>query len=304
MKAQYFKALADSTRIRLLNLLLKHELNVNEITTIFNMGQSRVSRHLKILTDAGLLLSRKDGLWAFYSSVKSGDGLRFIEAIRYLFSDDHDLTQDLASAENVIEERTLRSRDFFNALAGDWEKLKKEILGDFDLGGAILDLVDSRARSSADLGCGTGDFLALLKKRCDRAIGVDNSPEMLDLARRRFSGDGKRVDLRLGELEHLPLVDGEADLAVMNLVLHHLPSPVLGVREAHRAISKGGSFIIADFEKHTDEKLRSSYGDRWLGFSGDDIKDWLVDAGFHLLEMRRFSLAGGLSVCIYKSSRE
>ncbi len=301
---QYFKALADSTRIRLLHLLLKHELNVNEITTILNMGQSRVSRHLKILTDAGLLLPRKDGLWVFYSSAKSGDGLKFIESIQHLFQDDRALTQDLSSAEKVIDERTLRSRDFFNALAGDWEMVRKEILGDFDLGGAILDLADFRARSSADLGCGTGDLLALLKDRCERTIGVDNSPEMLDLARRRFSGDGNRVDLRLGELEHLPLVDGEVDFAVMNLVLHHLPSPVLGLREAHRAVSSGGSFIIADFEKHTDEKLRSAYGDRWLGFSGKDIKGWLADAGFRLLETKRFSLAGGLSVFIYRSFRE
>ncbi|TAL33734.1 MAG: methyltransferase domain-containing protein [Spirochaetes bacterium] len=298
----YFKALSDTTRFRLLNLLMHYELNVNEITAVMDMGQPRISRHLKILTDSGLLSSRRDGLWVFYSGVKEGDARRFIDAITYLFASPP-LSADIARGLKVIEARTAETRNFFNGIADAWDAKKSDLFREFDIAGKIIERVP-RCTVAADLGCGTGDFLQFLKQRADRSIGVDNSPRMLEMARQRFSGDGFSIDLRLGEMEHLPMSDGEADFALMNMVLHHLVAPEKGIREAARVMKKKSTFIVVEFEKHASEALRSDHGDRWLGFDASQITRWLRDAEFSIRDSVPFPIPGGLSIRLYHSERE
>jgi ArsR family transcriptional regulator len=145
-----------------------------------------------------------------------------------------------------------------------------------------------------DLGCGTGDLLTVLREKGDRVIGVEKSPKMLEEARRRFAGTGNHIDLRIGEMEHLPLREGEADAAVINMVLHHLPDPAAAFPEVYRILKLGGGFIIVDLITHDVESMRERYGDRWLGFAEKDIKKWLEKSGFHVEIMESFDLKKGL----------
>jgi ubiquinone/menaquinone biosynthesis C-methylase UbiE len=289
----YFKALADETRLRLLNLFRHHELNVNEVVEIMEMGQSRISRHLKILTDSDLITFRRSGLWTFYSAVDNGAGGEFIRAIGYLFEQDSIFSEDLRRARRIKEERSRQSTQFFNAIAEDWEGLKKEIIGSFDLNDFIQGHIP-RCHAAVDLGCGTGDLLPYLKVRADVVIGVDRSANMLEEARRRFSTDESQIDLRIGDIEHLPLRDGEADLGIINMVLHHLPSPQSALTEIHRVLRAGSSFIIVDFLRHRLEDMRQRYGDRWLGFSREEMVRWLGNAGFQPGKIDYFDLNKGL----------
>jgi ArsR family transcriptional regulator len=285
----FFKALSDETRLRLLHIFTHYELNVNEIVDIMGMGQSRISRHLKILADVQLLTFRRDGLWTFYSAATGGEGYRFKEAINYLFETDPVFAKDLEKAKHILDERSRETVRFFNSIAEDWTKLKREIIGDVDLNGLIMDNIPSSA-TIVDLGCGTGDLLGLLKEKAHRVIGVEKSPRMLEEAARRFAGHETGIELRIGQLEHLPLREAEADLAVINMVLHHLPDPVKALQEVHRVLKKDNTFIIVDLLTHHQESMRERYGDRWLGFSEIEMKNWLESSGFSIKKMESFDL--------------
>jgi ArsR family transcriptional regulator len=290
MKAvNFFKALSDETRLRLLHIFIHYELNVNEIAAIMGMGQSRISRHLKILADNHLLTFRRDGLWTFYSAVTRGDGQDFIESIKYLFDSDPVFSKDLEEARQVLEEQSKETVRFFDSIAENWERLKREIIGNIDLNGLILKSIPA-SDTIVDLGCGTGDLLPFLEEKSRCVIGVEKSPRMLEAARRRFAGQEETFQLRIGELEYLPLREGEADLAVVNMVLHHLPEPIKALLEVNRVLKKGNLFIIADLLRHDQETMRERYGDRWLGFSEREIKEWLETSGFYVKKIEFFDL--------------
>ncbi len=293
----YFKALADETRLRLLNILIHHELSVNEVVALMEMGQSRISRHLKVLTDSGLIECRRDGAWAFYSAVAQKDAGRFTDLLRPFFQSEPQLADDLENASRLVNERSIKSRNFFNSIASEWNYLKQKVLGDFDLNRAILDCV-GKCRFAVDLGCGTGELMAGLRQKADFAVGIDSSRKMLDQAEKLFSGDKQNIELRLGELEHLPVGNSEADLAVISMVMHHLADPEKVAMEVARILKPGGIFIIADFEKHTNEEMRKKYGDRWLGFSKDEIRTILNHSRFEEQETKTFQLKQSINLNI------
>lgn len=290
-----FKALADETRLRLLHVLNRYELSVNELVTILEMGQSRVSRHLKILTGAGLLTSRRDGLWVFYSAPPEGEGRKFIDAVAAFIDEDETLDSDMEMAATIIEERVRKTKQFFNAIAEDWDQLNREVIGEFDLPGAILERMP-RCKVAVDLGCGTGTLLERMLERSLNIIGVDGSPRMLELAKRRLVEDEDRISLRIGDLEHLPLRDGEADFATINMVLHHLSHPGKSLKEIRRVLRKGGLLVLADFDKHDNEKMRADYGDRWLGFDMTNLALKLTEAGFALRQSTLHPVRNGLTI--------
>ena len=300
---KYFKALSDETRIRLINILLRYELKVGELVSVLEMGQSRISRHLKILAEAGLVENLREGVWGFYHIARSGPGRSFINAVRYLFEDDSAYAEDISRAARVIEERKRHTLQFFDHIAPRWDLFKGEIIGDFDLNRAIFQEVGNYA-VGVDLGCGTGDLLDVMSGHAEKVIGVDSSPRMLEEARKRFSDRGDAIEIRLGEIEHLPLSDGEADLAVISLVLQYLTRPEAAISEVSRILKKGGRFILADFEKHDQEILREKYGARWLGFSGSELERWLEGKGFSLGRMDSYPLNNGLPLTIYYASRK
>ncbi len=296
----FFKSLSDITRIRLLNILNNHELGVNEIVSLLNMGQPRISRSLKILTDAGLLECRRDGIWAFYSAVKNGSGGKFIKSIQYLFENDELFKQDLKFAEKVIHDRSLKTVHFFNSIASQWDALKQEILGNFDLNTVILDQIEP-CECAVDLGCGTGGLLSGLKNKASTVIGVDSSARMINEAKNRFQDSIDTINIRLGEMEHLPLRNKEADCAVISMVLHHLSNPYTAIAEVNRILKQDGIFIIVDFEKHKSEVMRNTYGDRWLGFTDSEIRQWLKRNKFTNISSESYKLKKSLKLSIYKS---
>lgn len=293
-----FKALADETRLRLLNILNQHELNVNEIVEIMQMGQSRISRHLKILADSSLVTFRRDGLWVFYSVARDGAGRRLVDSIEFLFSSDPFFTEDIHRAHDVIAERARHSVRFFDSVATDWTRMRRELLGNFDLSAEIVRRISSQG-VIVDLGCGSGELLPLLAKCGCHVIGVDRSMKMLEEARKQFERQHLAIDLRIGELEHLPLREHEADTVILNMVLHHLHSPLVCLREVYRVLNERGTVIIAEFLDHQNEELRRRYHDRWLGFSQEDITGWLSECNFTIRENHCFALERGLEICIY-----
>jgi len=298
---KYSKALGDETRARLINVLLKHELNVGEVVQVMEMGQSRISRHLKILAESGLVECRRDGLWAFYRAAREGDGRTFLEGVEPLFDDEAVFGRDMARADSVVRDRTVETRRFFDAIAEDWRKLRENVLGGLDLHAEIISRLGN-CGIVADLGCGSGEILSVLAGATDSVIGVDNSPKMLELAAERFESDPK-VSLRIGELSHLPLRDAEADCAVLSLVLHHLANPAEALGEAARALGRGGSLVIAEFDSHGNEVMRSDYGDRLLGIGREEMEQMLADAGFRLERADEFSVNMGLTVILYRAVR-
>lgn len=294
---RYFKALSDETRLRLVCVLQKYELSVNELVSLLEMGQSRVSRHLKILTEAGLLSSRRDGLWVFYSAVTDGEGADFLRSVAPFLSSGI-VRADVLMAAQIIEERALKTRQFFNTIAEHWDTLSREVLGGFDLAGAVCEAIPADCAVAVDLGCGTGIVLERMCGRAREIIGVDGSPRMLELSRRRLAGmDGDEpVSLRIGDLSHLPLRDEEADFASINMVLHHISEPKTVLSEIRRTLRPGGQLLVADFDQHDQERMRVEYGDLWLGFNEVTMRRFLQSTGFEVASCIRHPVEQGLAL--------
>lgn len=296
------KALSDETRLRILSLLLNHELNVNEIVDVLGMGQSRISRHLKILADAGILSCRKDGLWAFYTVPANGPAEKMIKIIG------QEMTgalyeSDSRSLESYMADRSRKGREYFNGIASRWSAIRREMLAGLDLNSEILGIM-KRSSVTADLGCGNGELAALLLKSSSKVIGVDRSTGMIDIARQNLSGiSPEQIEFRLGELSHLPLRDEEADCVVINMVLHYLDEPARGIEEACRILKKRGRLIIGDLSIHNNEAMRSRFGHRWLGFHDATVEGWMKQCGFKIESVKKFRADNGLEPFIYVCTR-
>jgi SAM-dependent methyltransferase len=302
------KALADETRLRLAGILRRFELNVGELVAVLGMSQPRISRHLKILVEAGLVDCRREGLWAFYCAAATGPGRQVLD-LSAVFMDTPEFAADAKHAEAAVRERVQATRRFFDAVAGHWRDLSREVLGELDLPGVIASRVPDGA-SVADLGCGPGELLERLGARACLVIGVDNSPRMLELAGLRLNGNGRGapegragVSLRLGDLTHLPLREGEAQACVFSMVLHHLPDPVAALAEARRVLCPGGRLIIADFDRHENEAMRVQYGDARLGLDQRQLRGWLEEAGFEPGQMELYPVNQGLVVLLAEAAR-
>ncbi len=303
-----FKALSDPTRLRLVNILDHFELNVNEIVSVVDMIQSGVSRHLRILLEAGLLVSRKEGSYIYYSSDTQGAGRGIIDLACSRVETYPLFSGDLVRAGQCITLRQNRAKRFFRTVAPQWDRLKKEVLGDFDLNRLFEDHIREQQIGSgqmvADLGCGTGEMLSRLLNAAAPAtlIGVDSSPEMLEQARIRLP-ERTGLELRLGELENLPMRDFEVDAAVMSMVLYHIYEPEKSIQEVFRVLKPGGVFLLADFQSHTQEEIKEIIGGSWLGFKKSQIRTWLSDSGFTLKTAEVYPVEKDLSIIFYLAQK-
>lgn len=290
-----FKALGDETRLRLLALLLGQEMSVGELSGVLAVGQPGVSRHLRILAEAGLVTVRRDGQWAFYRTAQGP----LLACLGPLVAAEASLAEDLARAEQVRSSRNREAAQRFDALAPQWDRLARDLLGGFDLPEALAGTLTTALAAPlgvvADLGCGPGEFLAHMAGVARQAIGVDQSPGMLAAARARLAGR-ENISLRMGQLEHLPLADGEADVAVLSLALRQVEDPSVVLAEAWRILRPGGCLLVAELDRHQREDLRATLGDRRLGVAEDELREWLAAAGFAAPEVRRIPLATGLGL--------
>ncbi|MBC2705452.1 metalloregulator ArsR/SmtB family transcription factor [Desulfobacula sp.] len=297
-----FKALSDKTRLRLLYVLQHYELNVNEIVLVVDMIQSGVSRHLKILMESGLLTSRRDGSFIYYSAVKNDAVKTVLSLVDQSLEKEEIAGKDLATSREMIKIRQNRTKRFFKTVAPQWDRLKKEVLGDFDLNSMMKEKISFYGNIS-DLGCGTGELIDVLSEETShKLIGIDYSPEMLEQARLRLSGTGN-AELRLGELEHLPMKNQEIDTAIMNMVLHHISQPELPIAEVYRVLKPEGLFILSDFEKHDKEEIKEIIGGSWLGFEKEKIKTWLIEAGFHLTLVDSYPVNHDLIINVFTAQK-
>lgn len=268
------KAAGDPSRLRILRILGVGPFHVGELQEIVGLGQSTVSRHLKVLADAGLVEVRRTGTWAWYSL--NAGGRDFVGQLVRLLVQDADPNGDTTAIRDVLDRRRRTTSAFFRRTAPVWDSLRDDTLGP---PGHLDDLVERLGRPDTvvDLGTGTGVLLERLAAVAGRVIGVDASPEMLDLARAR---EGDRIELRLGALEHLPLSDGEADAMVVNMVLHHVANPPDALREMRRGLRPGGKLVIADLEEHGRDSFWQTLGAQWPGFRPEEVATWLGSAGF------------------------
>jgi ArsR family transcriptional regulator len=277
-------ALADATRCRMMAAVEDHELTVSELCSVLQLPQSTVSRQLKILADAGWLASRRDGTSRYYTLELDDDSRAQVWRItRDQLTDRPSAAQDARRLERVLKLRTATSQKFFASTAGQWDLVRDDLFGREFLPGALLGLLDD-TWVVGDLGCGTGLATAAIAPHVGRVIGVDASDEMLGAARARLSSL-RNVEWRTGTLEALPVKDATLDAAVMLLVLHHIPSPAAAITEASRAIKPGGRLLIVDMTPHHHEEYRQQMGHVWLGFSDEQMRRFLTQAGFANVKM-------------------
>jgi ArsR family transcriptional regulator len=276
-----FKTLSDPTRVRLLAMLEREELAVQELMAVLGMAQSRVSRHLAILREAGLIRDRRDGTYVFYRFDIPAEGAwaEAWELVRRGLVDDATAERDSASLARALEARADRSRSFFDAVGPEWDALRKVFDDDVLRARAITRLVDP-GQTVADIGTGTGVLAIELARLGLRVIAVDASSRMLDAARAKMDAEGiENVELREGDATDLPIANEETDAALAHMVLQYLPTPADAVREMARVVRRGGRVVIVDFVQHHQEWMRHELGVQWQGFAPEEIQDWLTAAG-------------------------
>jgi ubiquinone/menaquinone biosynthesis C-methylase UbiE/DNA-binding transcriptional ArsR family regulator len=272
-------ALADATRCRMLTVVESHELTVSELCTVLQLPQSTVSRQLKILSDAGWLASRRDGTSRYYTLALDDESRAQVWRItREQMGTQPGAAQDQRRLERVLKLRTAASQKFFATTAGQWDLVRQDLFGRDFLSLSLLSLLDD-GWVVGDLGCGTGLATEAIAPHVGRVIGVDASEEMLGAAKTRLAGL-RNVDWRVGSLEALPIKDQVLDAAVLMLVLHHVPAPAAALAEAARALKPGGRLLLVDMAPHHREEYRQQMGHQWLGFSEDQVRKFLTQAGF------------------------
>ena len=272
--------LADGVRSRIVALLERHELTVTELCAVLQLPQSTVSRHLKMLADAGWVTSRREATSRFYSAVQSPQAAagKLWSLLREQVAGTSAVDQDARRVKSVITRRQTASQQFFESGAGRWDKIREDLFGATSHLHALAGLLDERW-AVGDLGCGTGQVAAVLAPFVARVIAIDRSAEMLQAARRRLR-EWPNVEVRRGELEAPPIDDGSLDAATLMLVLHHTSDPSAVLAAAARALREGGRLLVADMLPHDREEYRKQMGHVWLGFPEDHIRRLLSAAGF------------------------
>lgn len=297
------RAAGDPTRLRLLLLLRQAELTVSELIDIVGQSQPRVSRHLRLLCDAGLLERFKEGSWVFYRAADTGKGAELGQVLSALAAAEPAvLHADLQRLAFVRDARAAAAAAYFKSNAAEWERIRALHAPEKEVEAAILRHTASLPiEYLLDAGTGTGRMLELLGPHAKRAVGIDVSPEMLAIARDRLTRAGLGgCQVRLGDTYRLPFPSGGAmsgfDAVLFHQVLHYLDDPGAAVAEAARVLRAGGRLLIADFAAHALEFLRTDFAHRRLGFSDRDVQGWFQAAGLKFL--------AGEAIAPHKGSRE
>jgi ubiquinone/menaquinone biosynthesis C-methylase UbiE/DNA-binding transcriptional ArsR family regulator len=277
------RAVAEPTRLRLLLLCAEAELTVSDLVGILGQSQPRVSRHLKLLCDAGLLDRFREGAYAFYRLARRGAGAELARALlRLVPEDDPVVALDHERLEALKRERAASAAAFFRANAPQWDKIRSLYVAEPEVETALIALLPADGIGDfLDVGTGTGRMLELFGPRVEHAVGVDLSREMLAVARVNLERAGLRnCSLRQGDMYQLPLPSETFEAAVFHQVLHYAEDPRRALHEAARVLKPGGRLAIVDFAPHDVEALRAEQAHRRLGFADEEMLQWCEEAGF------------------------
>ena len=277
------KAAGEPTRLRVLALLAHHELTVSELVSILGQSQPRVSRHLRVLGEAGLVHRHAEGTSALFRLERSGGLGRLVRAILdTVEGDDPDVRRDLGRLDQIRADRRRHSEDYFRRHAAEWDLIRDRHAADTDVERALVDLVTGLGRIDlVDLGTGTGRVLELTGPHIRRGLGIDRSRDMLAIARDRLERRSlHNCELRLGDIAALDLVDDAVDVVVLHHVVHFLDDPDRALAEAGRVLRPGGTLAIVDFAPHSRTELAAAQAHRRLGVSTTEIISWAEPAGF------------------------
>ena len=273
-------AAGEPTRLRILALLSREELAVLELGRILDQSQPRVSRHLRLLAEAGLVERFPDGSWVFYRLAAEGPGAALVQALLgTLAPDDEALHADLQQLQAVQRSRRAVAAEYFARNAEHWDHIRSLQIDETDVERAIAQAAGPGPfERLIDLGTGTGRMLRLLAPQARRSLGLDLSHQMLNVAR-AGTAELERCELRHGDILATGLPAGAGDLVVVHQVLHYLADPAAAVAEAGRLVAPGGRLLVVDFAPHDLEHLREAHQHRRLGFSDEELVRWTTEAG-------------------------
>ena len=279
-----FKTLSDITRMRILRLLAQEEVMVQELMEVLGMAQSRVSRHLAILREAGLVSDRRDGTYVFYRFAPPADDLwhEGWQLVERGLEADPTTARDTTLLREVIQARSAQPRNFFDAVGPEWDALRK-VFNDSAIRARAISRLVPGGLKVAEIGTGTGILACELARLGLEVIGIDQSARMLEAARGKIEAEdfprGGRVELKRGQAEEIPLADDEVDAALAHMVLHYVTSPADAIREMARIVRPGGTVVAVDFVSHDLEWMEQELGVLWRGFEPDAMHGWFSDAG-------------------------
>jgi DNA-binding transcriptional ArsR family regulator/protein-L-isoaspartate O-methyltransferase len=276
-----FRALSDPTRQKIMQLLLRAELNVSELVEILNQPQSTVSRHLRVLSTAGLADDRRAGTTAYYSAHPAGAESQTLTARLMVWLSEQPIPQGLEERlQRALRERDGSSVGFFDRLGRKWDDLRRGAFGEAFAFEAMIGLLPSEW-TVADIGTGTGFLLPILAEHFSRVIAIEPAANMLECAKRRLTGKApERVSFQQGDLSHLPMADASCNLVIAGLVIHHVERPSEALLEMHRVLRPGGRVLIIEQQSHENQKFYETMQDRWWGFEPREFCRMLGKAGF------------------------
>jgi ubiquinone/menaquinone biosynthesis C-methylase UbiE/DNA-binding transcriptional ArsR family regulator len=282
-------ALDEETRLRIAVLLQHGELTVSDLTDILGMSQPRVSRHLNLLAEAGVVDKHREGTWAFFDLETTGPIGQLVQGVLALTdASDSVLAADLDRLTIVRSRRAAAAQEYFAGIAPRWDQERSLHASDAIVEQAILETIGTTPYTSVlDVGTGTGRMLQLLAKDAKRAVGFDSSHSMLAVARANLErAEIRGVDLRQGDIYSPPLANDSFDLIVVHQVLHFLDDPARAIREISRLLTPGGRLLVVDFAPHGLEFLRSDHAHLRLGFRADSVETWLEQSGLEVAPAR------------------
>jgi len=283
---RFLRALSDATRLRIVALLEKNELSVNELQEVTRMGQSRISTHLGLLQDSALVQSRREGKRTFYKLADSATGAldEFIQLAIRGAKELPEYAGDQINLKRILSRRREQERVYFNQVAGRFDRVYGPGRSWQAFGHLLLRILPPL--TVADLGSGEGLLSELLARRCQKVIAVDNSEKIVAFgAAKAKKNNLKNLEFRLGDLQNPPVEPESVDLAILSQALHHAEEPAKAIASAYRMLKPGGQVMILDLAKHRFPKAQELYGDRWPGFAESDLHRWLEAAGFKKIEV-------------------